>query len=300
MLHQDFWLTPDGVVEMSAAEHAKEGKRALMEWDEFYPIPDPFKKLTAAEAKDGLKRGIDPAIIAFLKDGGDSRKWMMQHGGWVRTARNIIQFWKLDEDTLKLIRNWLRSMKVEEWETFEMEELSTNTTFTAQAKQLKRLGITKEALMAYGTGVGRFRNPPKVRLSAEVEGVWASPSGEIYPVVEHLLAISEKPELFDLPQSLRGVRDVSVLRDAAESLIENGWTRYRYLSGVYAFEVDTFVRRRSIIEQILQGVGAFESEQVTISQMKPREEFEGTVEDVYAHRVGRFAANPGNNRWRFT
>ncbi len=134
----------------------------------------------------------------------------------------------------------------------------------------------------------------------EPEGMWVSPTGEYIIVVEHLLAISSEPERFDLPQSLLGERDVETLRAAAVSLIKNGWTRFRYLVGVYAFEVDNAARRMSVIEKVLADVKAYTAESVSISEFDPRREYEGTVEDVFDRRITRFAANPGKNTWRFS
>lgn len=134
----------------------------------------------------------------------------------------------------------------------------------------------------------------------EPEGMWVSPTGEYIVVVEHLLAIASEPERFDLPQSLHGERDVETLRSAAVDLIKNGWTRFRYLMGIYAFEVDNASRRLPVIEKVLSDVRAYGQENVSISEFDPRREYEGTVEDVFDRKITRFAANPGKNTWRFS
>ena len=131
------------------------------------------------------------------------------------------------------------------------------------------------------------------------EGLWVSPDGEQIPVTEHLLAIQHYPEKFGLPASTRRA-DIPVLRKLAEDLIRDGWVRFRYLANTYAFEVDNAKRRLGTIADILALVGAFEGEDVSISQATPTKEFQGVVEDVYEHRILGFQENPAKNRWRFT
>jgi hypothetical protein len=135
-----------------------------------------------------------------------------------------------------------------------------------------------------------------------VEGLWVSPTGEEIEVIEHLLAIKEKPERFGIPLAAVASADTLALREIGVELIRTGWIRFRYLSGVYAFEVDTLRKRYDKIESILIKARAYEAEDVTISQFIPFAEFNCTVLDVYERKVERFSQNPPRraNSWRLT
>lgn len=130
------------------------------------------------------------------------------------------------------------------------------------------------------------------------EGLWISPTGRRIPVVEHLLAIQQYPELFDVDVSRHA--DVRELRDVAETMIRRGWVRFRYLSGTYAFEVDKARDRMGLIADVLASARALSFETVLISQVTPVRDFEGTVDDVYNHTILGSQANPAKNGWRFT
>ena len=240
---------------------------------------------------------------------------VMKEEGWIRTARNSINVWALNDQSFEMIRDWIREMRMDPNETFDIEELSTGEMITANARQLRNSGVNREALMRVGQGVGRWRNGKKRRMEEEdadvidltdelpPEGLWISPTGDYIAVVEHLAAIASDPDVFGLPDSYRDSGNIKVLRDAAEDLIRGGWIRFRYLSGVYLFEVDSIQRRLGTIEDVLVKVGAFEGESVSISQAEPKADYEGTVQDVYDKRIGRFAANPPGEitlDWRIT
>jgi hypothetical protein len=159
MIYQDFWLTQDGMLEQSASEHAKYVRRVMLQLDEFYPMPRPFDAITKAEAREAAKRGVSKKIIAFLAKGSDPRKWALKEYGWVRTAQNHINLWELNDETLGLLRTWVRALNMDPNETFDLEELATGNEITVSARQLRNFGTTPAALKAYGAGVGRYRNP---------------------------------------------------------------------------------------------------------------------------------------------
>lgn len=132
------------------------------------------------------------------------------------------------------------------------------------------------------------------------EGLWISPDGERFTAVEHLIEIEHHPEIFGLSKKhIRGA-SIQALAVIAQSLIRDGWTRYRHFSDVYVFEVDSLKKRIELVESILADSDAFAEEDVTINQAIPRKEFSGKVKDVYDRTIGRFLQNPGRNRWRFT
>jgi hypothetical protein len=130
-------------------------------------------------------------------------------------------------------------------------------------------------------------------------GLWISPKGKMIPVIEHLLAIQKKPAAFGLPESVRDL-ELEELHAVGEKLIASGWTRFRWLMGVYAFEVDDARERLPLIEQILVAAKASEDENVAISQVSPKREYQGTVRDVFDRVIFRFSQNPKKNTWRFS
>jgi len=140
----------------------------------------------------------------------------------------------------------------------------------------------------------------KLKSDLPPEGLWIRPGGERIQVVEHLLALQHYPDLFGLPFHSTLAASISTLRDLAEGLIRDGWIRFRYLSGTYAFEVDDAKRRMDTIISVLEDVGAFAGENVAISQVTPLREFQGTVADAQQRSIIRFQENPTKNRWRFT
>lgn len=132
------------------------------------------------------------------------------------------------------------------------------------------------------------------------EGLWISPNGKQFEVVEHLMALRERPDLFDLSGDYRHA-DTEELRDMAVELIKSGWTRFRYLDGTYFFEVDNAKKRMALMEDVLSGCGAHEFEDVIISQLQaPATDYQGTVADLYDRKIMRFQSNPKKNKWRLS
>jgi len=130
------------------------------------------------------------------------------------------------------------------------------------------------------------------------EGMWISPEGDAFQVIEHLLAIKENPEIFGLP--VREVRnaDVKALRTLAVGLIRSGWTRFRSMGGVWAFEVDRAKAKIGLIEEILVKHQAYPQERVVISQATPKKDYQGSVSDLYDRSMFRHYEPDRLNRWR--
>jgi hypothetical protein len=134
---------------------------------------------------------------------------------------------------------------------------------------------------------------------APVEALWVSPEGEEIPVIEHLIEISQHPDRFGL--TYREVHGISIanLRDIAVELIKKGWTRFRYLSCLWNFEVDSVRMRIGVIENILVRQRAFPHETVVVSQAKPKRDYQGNVAQFYDRTMfGRYEL--GRNPWRVT
>jgi len=130
------------------------------------------------------------------------------------------------------------------------------------------------------------------------EGLWVSPSGKMMPVQEHLLAIRDRPDLFDLSRN-EVPQDLDQVRKIAENLISKGWTRYRYLDGKYHFEVDDVGKRIGLIDEILGKAQAIPQELVVITPMGGKT-LEGTVKDVPDRVIMRFAAAKKMDKWAWS
>ena len=132
------------------------------------------------------------------------------------------------------------------------------------------------------------------------EGLWISPEGRWIPVVEHLLALQHHPDEFGLSEDFVKRMSIVNLRNLAVDMITNGWIRFRYLSGVYAFEVDNAKRRIEVIEDVLQAANALPNEAVAISQISPMREFQAAVQDAFDRTIFGFQENPNKNTWRLS
>lgn len=131
------------------------------------------------------------------------------------------------------------------------------------------------------------------------EGLWISPSGDAIPVIEHLIEIQQNPEPFGLAPKDVERRSIKDLRQIARSLIQDGWTRFRYLSGTWNFEVDQAKLRISLIQEVLVQGKAYPEERVVIAQLSPKRDYQGTVAEFYDRSMFRHY-ELGGNRWRLT
>jgi hypothetical protein len=131
------------------------------------------------------------------------------------------------------------------------------------------------------------------------EGLWVSPDGTRISVIEHLIEIQHHPQTFGL--TAREVKGASIsdLHGMAVKLILDGWTRFRFLSGVWNFEVDSVKRRRQLIEDILVTHQAFHLERVVISQATPKRDYQGSVAQFYDQSMFRHY-ELGRSTWRVT
>lgn len=132
------------------------------------------------------------------------------------------------------------------------------------------------------------------------EGLWVSPDGEAFPVIEHLIAIQHEPERFGMvPADVKG-KSIADLRSLAVEMIKvDGWMRFRFLSGTWNFEVDSAKARIHLIEEILVAHRAYPQELVVVAQVKPKKEFQGTVAQFYDRTMFRHY-ELGRNKWRFS
>lgn len=132
------------------------------------------------------------------------------------------------------------------------------------------------------------------------EGLWVSPDGEAIPVIEHLLALKEQPERYGLQRRDVERATVKDLRDLAVKIISEGWTRFRFLGGVWNFEVNNVKNKKDLIEEILVTHQAWPQERIIISQANPKRDYQGSVAQFYDRSLFRHYELGRLNRWRLS
>lgn len=165
----DLWLYPDGSTsgDLGASEHAEVALREMLKLPDDTTIRKDrlFGGITPAEAKAALKRGADKDAVDFLlKTRGDPRLYAVKNLGWIRVARNAINVWKFDDETVDLLRRsdlWKSHPQVEDYDMFLIDEMSApqGQTFEVSAGKLRKRGASADALRYTAQGVGRYRNP---------------------------------------------------------------------------------------------------------------------------------------------
>lgn len=142
-------------------EHALIAKKAMLHTEDEVLDKRLFSAMSKADYKKYLDAGIDKELLDFLRQGGDPRKWVMQHLGWIRTAAGVMNAWTFDQQVLLAIRKsrffgppW--QPKVEDWDEVSFEELSTGDMFNVQVKKLIRPSADADAIKHLAL---RGRNP---------------------------------------------------------------------------------------------------------------------------------------------
>ena len=109
MLTGKYWITPHGVVDVSASEHALYAKNFMLRLlGTNYEIPltkDLFAPMSAADAASHANRGIPKKVLKFLQtsdsDGlTDARIYAIRELGWIRIRRSEFYVWRLNDETL--------------------------------------------------------------------------------------------------------------------------------------------------------------------------------------------------------
>ncbi|MBE7465626.1 MAG: hypothetical protein HS116_19300 [Planctomycetes bacterium] len=107
MLHGKFWITPEGVHEVTLSEHWLFAKNWLLKLDEHerFKLQDTFKLLTPDQVERFRARGIpEDDLRALSTPDEDLRVYMIRRYCWVRTRRSDLYLWQLDDTTLERIR----------------------------------------------------------------------------------------------------------------------------------------------------------------------------------------------------
>lgn len=132
------------------------------------------------------------------------------------------------------------------------------------------------------------------------EGLWVDLDGKAISVIEHLIALKEDPERFGLSPRDTGKARVKELRDMAVELIKDGWTRFRFLGGVWNFEVNSVRTKKDLIEEILVTHQAWPQEHIIITQMRPKRDYQGTVAQFYDRSLFRHYELGRVSGWSFS
>ena len=132
MLRGKFWITPEGVFDVSTTEHKIFARKKMLCLDpqaSDYPdarVAFSFIPCDHEIASLLVKPGVKREAVAWLRAGQDERLYAMKYWGWVRVARSLMNAWKLDEKTLALLRSahdyWRLEEPIEPAEVFDFLE----------------------------------------------------------------------------------------------------------------------------------------------------------------------------------
>ena len=110
MLRGKFWITPEGVFDVSATEHKIFARKKMLCLD---PSQTDYPEARVAFqwipcdheiASLLVKPGVERKAVAWLRAGQDERLYAMKYWNWVRVARDVFNAWRLDKKTLAMIR----------------------------------------------------------------------------------------------------------------------------------------------------------------------------------------------------
>jgi len=139
------------------------------------------------------------------------------------------------------------------------------------------------------------------------EGLWISPTGDQFSVVEHIQFIQEHPEIFDLDKEEVDVSGLDTeatvfkMGVIALNLIRRDWVRYRLLDLTHNFEVSSIESAKDRIIKILATVSWPAGELVEITAMSPPMMFKASVEQfLKTASTKRSYPSAAHKRWAFS
>jgi len=155
-----FWLLPNGeCVDVSDNEHAIYAKRVLLqlpEGSEEASLLRVFKPITAEEANEYIRRGVDKDTVNYLFVHADPRVLAIEKFNWIRVAKHNFDVWTLDYATLNRIRYagyWHHQVKASPGDVASLYELSTQKTHERSLCSL--LQCSPEAIISGERTTGR-------------------------------------------------------------------------------------------------------------------------------------------------
>src|SRR5689334_6926795 len=108
MLIGKWWLRPNELsLDVSTTEHALVARRVMLGLSPDEPVftqADMFQALPSGQIHEFTSRGVSPGVLEFLSRPSDPRVYAIRKWGWIRTRRDRFYLWKLDDATLKTIR----------------------------------------------------------------------------------------------------------------------------------------------------------------------------------------------------
>lgn len=168
MLIQDWWLYPDGSCqEMGGGEHAEIALQVMLKLPPGERVDrrnifnglDAFTPEQIQRAKDA---GVPQDIFRFLSQHSpDPRYYAIKNYGWIRIAKQAMNVWMWDDETLATLRRssyWSQQPNIEPQDMFDVVALVTNYKFS----------ITVEKILG-GQDIGAGEIEP------EVEKIYVAP-----------------------------------------------------------------------------------------------------------------------------
>ena len=156
MLHGKYWLTVDGVADVTVSEHALYARRYMLgvtEGDAGCDMADMFRTLRKVEVLQFRRRGVAAGILEFLSQKNpDPRVYALREYGWVRVRDCRFYLWRLDDHSLQIIRAakeyWKAQSNLHPHDVADVIELATDEEFTIPVKRLRSTRMNATALRA--------------------------------------------------------------------------------------------------------------------------------------------------------
>jgi len=145
MLTGKFWITPHGVIDVSASEHEIYARRWICrisdaEACEFPSLCRVFSVATPEELIVFRHRGADAEALAIMQqEGADLRPLMLRKFGWIRVRENAFWLQETTPAALKLLRSrayWREQAKVVACDAVDIVELKTSTSRPTTVEKL--------------------------------------------------------------------------------------------------------------------------------------------------------------------
>jgi hypothetical protein len=159
MFNGKYWITPEGLVDVTLGEHAVYARRVMLKLrpDESLSPKEMLTPLTAAQRGKYAARGVPKDVLEFLsRPNGDGmvepRIYAIREYGWVRTRKEGLWVWRQDERTLWLIRDakefWARQSHLKGRDGVDVVQLSDRGKYYLTLRELRDPKLTARALKA--------------------------------------------------------------------------------------------------------------------------------------------------------
>ncbi len=145
MLTGKFWITPEGLIDVTMTEHALVARRVMLGLapdEPRFTVRNMFKALSPEEQAEFRARGVPEDALSFLeKEPNEPRIFMIRERGWIRVRASGFYIWTMDAATLQRILGaqdfWRAQTKFDPYEALNFHVLSTHSACWLTARQLK-------------------------------------------------------------------------------------------------------------------------------------------------------------------